>query len=227
MFERVRTLERVERSGGSLALRSRELPSGVRFEVVVGGRVAMGSGDGQSERLLADLVLQELAGRSGLRVLIGGLGLGFTLGRVLEHQGVERVRVVEMEPAVIRWNRTALREINGDALASSRVEVILGEVLAVADRGDSEYDAILLDVDNGPSMLLHPDNGAIYQAPGLARMHAALKPGGMLGVWCNQEEPALHDALSTVFGQAHLELFREPGYPRKAPPTAIHLAQRR
>ncbi|RME70310.1 MAG: spermine synthase, partial [Verrucomicrobia bacterium] len=119
------------------------------------------------------------------RILIGGLGLGFTLRRVLETTGDgARIDVVELIPAVIDWNRTHLRQLNGECLDDPRVSVIEGDVAKVIEKAAPEtWDAILLDVDNGPVAMVHRGNARLYSSSGITRIMRVLRPGGRLAVW--------------------------------------------
>jgi spermidine synthase len=137
-----------------------------------------------SEDALAELTCQPLAGRRRPHVLIGGLGMGFTLGAALKHLGPSaRVVVAELVPAVIKWNRTHLADLAGRPLEDSRVTVREADVGAVIKEKSDAYDAILLDVDNGPEGLTHEGNDRLYSPSGLEAACAALKPGGVLAVW--------------------------------------------
>jgi len=224
MVAAVQNLERLQAPDGTTLLRSRSTPGGMRYEVVVGGRVAMSACDGISERALADSVLGRRGAARSARVLVGGLGLGITLAAVLAHRCVRSVVVAEIEPSVIRWNRSYLREVNGDALADPRVRVVSSDVADLVRDSPSSYDAILLDVDNGPSMLLRAENAVLYARAGLGALRAALRPGGVLALWCNREEADLDRALCELFGNAHIDRIAEPGYRHGVPPTAIHSA---
>ena len=224
-MERPRTIERLETSGGTLCLRAWPGPKGDCYEVIVGGHVAMSTADGATEQLLVETALKRTAGRNA--ILVGGLGLGCTLRQVLTHAEVETVWVSEIEEAVVRWNRTYLRDTNGDALDDPRVRIHLSDVLAVAASHPDSFDAVLLDVDNGPSMLLHPSNGALYRKLGLDTFRGALVPGGVLAIWCNQPEPDLEHALGRTFANQARTLMRDPAARRDAPPTVIYTAVRR
>jgi spermidine synthase len=139
-----------------------------------------------SEEQLAELAMQELDDASAARVLVGGLGMGFTLARTLELVGSDAtVEVVELVPEVIDWNRQWFAELNRNALADPRTDVRVGDVgdtIAAAGRG-SRYDAILLDVDNGPEALTDERNSGLYDDSGLAVALNALRPGGVMTVW--------------------------------------------
>lgn len=137
-----------------------------------------------SEEALAELTCSRIAGRARPRVLIGGLGMGFTLAAALKHLGAHAELVVaELVPKVIEWNRGPLGAEAGNPLQDQRVRVIEGDVGKILISGQNAFDAILLDVDNGPNGLTHHDNDWLYSAAGLNASYRALKSKGILSVW--------------------------------------------
>jgi spermidine synthase len=158
----------------------------------------MSSTSTSSELLLADRGCSHLANHSNPRVLIGGLGLGFTLDRVLEAIGPHgAVHVAELVPDVVTWNRKFLKEVNGRLLDDPRVEVKVADVFALlrAAVGGERYDAILLDVDNGPTSFVQSKNSRIYSRRGLAVIHSALRPEGRVAFWSAEAEPLFVQSL--------------------------------
>jgi spermidine synthase len=137
-----------------------------------------------SEEALADLTCAQLAGRASPRVLIGGLGMGFTLAAALRHLASDaEVVVAELVPAVVEWNRGPLAGVAGHPLEDRRVTVRVGDVAQILNAEVRAYDAVLLDVDNGPEGLTRRDNDWLYGLSGLSAAYAALRPGGVLAVW--------------------------------------------
>ena len=138
-----------------------------------------------SELRLGELATAPLLSHAHPWVLIGGLGLGFTLKAVLEKLGPEStVHVAELIPAVVAWNREFLSSLNGALLGDPRVQVFETDVWQViAQAGRARYDAVLLDIDNGPVAMVQQQNGRIYDRAGLERIATMLKPGGRLVVW--------------------------------------------
>jgi spermidine synthase len=175
------------------------------------GRQLMSTTSTASELLLAQLPCDGLRGRAETCVLIGGLGLGFSLQRVLELVGRHaRVQVAELMPEVVAWNRELLREVNGGLLADRRVELITGDVFDVIRRaGLAAYDAILLDVDNGPTSMIQARNARIYSRRGLGVIAGALKPGGKVSFWSAVPEPGFVQSLERAG-------FKAEGFPAKA-----------
>ncbi|MBP6633282.1 MAG: hypothetical protein KBG28_10245 [Kofleriaceae bacterium] len=172
--------------GGELVLARR----GAEYVIRVDGIELMTSRNTVSERALARLACAELAGRPRPNVLIGGLGMGFTAGEALTHLGRDaNVEVAELLPVIVRWNREHLGALAGTPLADRRLRLIEGDVGALIARSPGRYDAILLDVDNGPEALTAPGNASLYTADGLQRLRAALRPDGVLAVWSAFEAP--------------------------------------
>ena len=157
---------------------------GHEFVIRVDGRELMGSHVHGSEDALADLAFERLGARAAPRVLVGGLGMGFTLAAALRGVGPEgAVVVAELVPAVVRWNRGVLGAVAGNPLADPRASVHAGDVADAMRHPPQPWDAILLDVDNGPSGLTRASNNWLYTPEGLETAHRGLAPGGILGVW--------------------------------------------
>lgn len=149
-----------------------------------------------SEERLASLACEPLRRARGARVLIGGLGFGFTLRTALGILGADAAVVVaELMPAVIAWNREPAYGLAGAALDDPRVEVVVGDVADVLRHHRADLDAVILDVDNGAAGLTTVDNGRLYTPAGLARARAALRPGGCLAVWSAAADPAFVERL--------------------------------
>ena len=157
---------------------------GHELVIRVDGRELMCNAVHASEDALADLACARLSGRRRARILVGGLGMGFTLAAALRGLGPDgRVVVAELVPAVIRWNRGPLAEVAGNPLADRRAEVHEGDVADLVRRPGAPWDAILLDVDNGPAGLTRSTNDWLYSPVGLDAAYAALVSDGILGVW--------------------------------------------
>ncbi len=157
----------------------------------------MSTGSTASEFALADAGCAHLAGRERMRILIGGLGFGYTLKRVLELASPKAVVVVtELLPAVVAWNREFLREVNGALLYDSRVEMIVGDVFDVMMRSQvNPFDAILLDFDNGPVAMVNAQNARLYARRGLILVRNSLARGGRAAFWSASEERGFPNRL--------------------------------
>lgn len=165
--------------GGQLHL----LKCGKEFSIQFGCDELMGSQDHISEKALATLTSERLARKDG-HVLVGGLGMGFTLGAVLTSWNSEAsVTVAELVPQIIVWANGPLSHLFGENLADPRVSLRLTDVYDVITETSDRFDAILLDVDNGPDGFITPGNDRLYSHAGLAAAYTALRPGGLLSVW--------------------------------------------
>jgi spermidine synthase len=166
--------------GGELRLKKR----GTEFSIMLGTNELMNSRLSGSEEALAKLSCLQIQDRQRPQVLIGGLGMGFTLRAALAVLGSDaRITVAELIPAVVAWARDPMAEVFGDSLVDPRVSIHEGDVGHLIRSGRSTYDAILLDVDNGPKGLTRKANDSLYDLPGLSATRAALTPGGVLAVW--------------------------------------------
>jgi spermidine synthase len=166
--------------GEALELKRRDR----EYLIVAGGYDLMSSHDDRSSKALAELGCAHLSSGQPARVLVGGLGMGFTLRAALDAVGPKAtVEVAELVEAVARWNREFMGELADHPLDDPRTKLLLEDVAKVIARGKSSYDAILLDVDNGPDALAHEQNHALYGNRGIDAAWRALRPGGVLGVW--------------------------------------------
>lgn len=184
-------IARADTPAGEVVLRRRDDV----VELVVNGVFAMDSAEVTSELALADA-----AGTPPGRVLVGGLGLGYTAVRLLD-AGAELVRVIELAAPLAAWARQGRTEQLGRVANDPRVELVTGDI---ADHVDGTWDAILLDVDNGPSFLIHEHNQRVYAEEFLRSCLQALAPGGRLVVWCEAETPELASTLERVAGAVEL-----------------------
>ena len=148
------------------------------------GRELMNSRLSGSEEAMATLAVEHLGDRPAPRLLIGGLGMGFTLRAAQAALPAEaRVTVAEIVPELVEWAKGPMAPLFGDSLADPRLDVRVCDVAALIREAAGAYDAILLDVDNGPEAFTRPDNDSLYAEGGLRETHRALAPGGVLAVW--------------------------------------------
>jgi len=187
---------------GELQLQQLPLPDGsIAFEIISNGVFLMASYNQISERALARCVLETIpaAPDTGQRVLVGGLGMGFSLQETLNYK-VAAVDVVEINPHIVDWNRTYFAPLNGDALGDPRIRLIQDDLYTLLWASPATtYDAILLDVDNGPSWLVDKRNVRLYTFEALKRWLAILIPGGSFAVWSAQREAEFSARLQAVF----------------------------
>jgi spermidine synthase len=205
-------IARAETERGDVVLRRRT--SGTAADVLelrVNGVFVMDTAETTSEIELAARGLELV--EEPTAVLIGGLGLGFTLQRVLADARVERAVVVEIEEPLIEWMRDGTVPHGPAMLADARATVVNADIAMAIAEARSTYDLVLLDVDNGPGYLVHDANEAVYEQAFLRRCRELLSPGGVLVVWSANAAPELLDAMREVFGdaeeQAHDVLLQE------------------
>lgn len=183
---------------GEVLLRRRSSDGAV--ELRVNGVFVMDTVQTSSERLLAEATLARAVG-DRLRVLVGGLGLGFTLSRLLVSERVAAVTVAEIEPALPQWHRAGLIPGVEDVLADPRVTIVLDDVAnALAEARDAEFDLVLLDVDNGPDFLVYPANAALYRDEMLAQCRRVTRDTGVTAIWSMSRSGPLERSLAETFG---------------------------
>ncbi len=195
------TYEAADLEGSEMVL-ERE---GTEVCIRVGHRTLMSSDVHDSEDELGRIIAQAVTDVATPHVLIGGLGLGFTLRAALDGLPADaRVDVAELVPAVVRWNREDCGDYSGRPLDDERTTLFVEDVAAVIARSENTYDAIALDVDNGPSAVTHPRNEQLYKRAGLARAYAALRAGGVLAVWSSFPSDTFTKALEDLGGAVEL-----------------------
>ena len=161
------------------------------FSLRVDNQELMNSRVHGSEEAMSRLGCQRLAKHPGARVLIGGLGMGYSLRTALDILGEDaQVVVAELVPAVVEWNRGVLADLAGRPLDDGRTELRIADVAQLIKASRADYDAILLDIDNGADAIVREDNNWLYSLPGLTATYAALRRGGVLATWCAGPQPA-------------------------------------
>src|SRR3977135_2517227 len=169
---------------------------GAEFSMKLGQNELMNSRLSGSEEALATLACRRIEAVNNPHVLIGGLGMGFTLRAALAVlESDARIMVAELVPAVIVWARGPMAGMFGDSLDDPRTSILSADVVAVIQSHASAFDAILLDVDNGPEGLIRQANDALYNTKGLKAIRRALRPGGVLAVWSSGPDPAFSKRL--------------------------------
>ena len=164
--------------------RLRLMQRGTEFCIFAGTNPLMNSRMSGSEEDLATLSWERIKSRRNAHVLIGGLGMGFTLRAALATMPADvRITVVELVPEIVAWARGPLAPLFAGCLDDPRVTILTADVAKIIGSGRADYDAILLDVDNGPEGLSRDANDQLYGLPGLARARSALKPQGVLAIW--------------------------------------------
>ncbi|WP_420035523.1 spermidine synthase [Streptomyces sp. cg28] len=214
-------LDRREGPHGEVVLRRH----GDLLQIIANGTFLMDTSDGRSERLLVDAALSELGpGRERPAVLIGGLGVGFSLAHAAADPRWGRITVVEREPAVIDWHeRGPLARLSAGALADPRTEIVEADLVDHLRTGPAVYDALCLDIDNGPDWTVTEDNDGLYSPAGLAACAARLNPGGVLAVWSAQPSANFEGTLRNA-GFRRVRTEEIPVV--RGVPDVVHLAVR-
>ena len=183
---------KIPNGGGELRLKQR----GQEFSIMLGTNELMNSRLSGSEQALATLSCEKIRDRPMPHVLIGGLGMGFTLRAALGELGPDaKVTVAELVPSVIAWARGPMASVFESCLDDPRVSVHEGDVRPLIRANKAAYDAILLDVDNGPDGITHEANDGLYDFSGLGAARKALRPGGVLAVWSSAPDRAFTKRL--------------------------------
>jgi spermidine synthase len=186
---------RIPGTDGELRLMRR----GAEFSIMLGTNELMNSRLSGSEAALATLAAKKIEAVKSPVILIGGLGMGFTLRAALGVLGSKaRIEVAELVPAVVAWARGPMAEIFGESLNDKRVSIREMDVTEIIRSKRATFDAILLDVDNGPEGLTRQANDGLYDSGGLSAAHAALRPGGVLAVWSSGPNAAFAKRLRSA-----------------------------
>src|SRR3954453_2364135 len=190
---------RAESERGELVLRERRPADGgpTSLELRANGVFVMDTVEVSTERAMAQAALAAVEDPKA--VVVGGLGLGYTMHEVLADSRVEKCAVVEIEQALVDWMRNGTVPHGPALLADERVAVVVADIaVALAEAAPASYDLVLLDVDNGPGYLVHDENAALYRAPFLESVRAALRPGWVLAIWSAAAAPALLEEMRSV-----------------------------
>lgn len=172
---------------------------GDEYIIALGGNELMSSRMSGSEEALATMTCDRLRDLEAARLLVGGYGMGFTLRAALAVLGPRAsVTVAELVPQIVDWARGPMADLAAGCLDDPRVEIVVGNVAEAIDAKASAFDAILLDVDNGPDGLTRPQNDRIYAPVGLASAKAALRPGGVLAIWSAAPDPGFTRRLTAA-----------------------------
>lgn len=197
---------------------------GALLQIIANGCFLMDTSDGRSERLLVDAAHDALDLRPEPSVLIGGLGVGFSLAHAAADERWGRITVVERERAVIDWHRGGpLAELTATALADPRTEIVEDDLVDYVNEISDTFDALCLDIDNGPGWTVTEGNAGLYGRAGLTSCARALKPGGVLAVWSAQPSPEFEGTLRN----AGFQRVRTEEIPvARGVPDVVHLAVR-
>ncbi|MDH6629452.1 spermidine synthase [Streptomyces sp. LBL] len=220
-------LDRREGPHGEIVLRRH----GGLLQIIANGCFLMDTSDGRSEKRLVEAALDALDALDAPRerakpsILIGGLGVGFSLAHAAANPRWDRITVVEREAAIIDWHRDGgpLSPLSSRALADPRTEIVKTDLVAFVNETCDTFDALCLDIDNGPDWTVTDDNDGLYSPAGLAGCARALRPGGVLAVWSAQPSPEFEGTLRNAgFQQVRTEEIPVA----RGVPDVVHLAVR-
>ncbi|MGW0332606.1 spermine/spermidine synthase domain-containing protein [Streptomyces sp. NPDC003011] len=213
-------LDRREGPHGEVVLRRH----GELLQIIANGCFLMDTSDGRSERRLVDAALDALGERAEPSVLIGGLGVGFSLAHAAAQARWSRITVVEREAAIIDWHREGpLSALSAEAFADPRTEIVKTDLVAFVNETCDTFDALCLDIDNGPDWTVTEGNDGLYSPAGLTSCARVLKPGGVLAVWSAKPSPEFEGTLRNAgFRQVRTEEITVA----RGVPDVVHLAVR-
>ena len=181
------------------------------FAIKINGQQLMSSRQHESELALARLGCAHLSDHQAPRVLIGGLGMGYTLRQTLDMLDEDaKVIVSELLPAVVDWNRDFLKELNGQPLEDDRTEISIGDIFPLLLDSPDSFDAILLDIDNGPSAITDSGNQHLYTQAGIEACRHALRENGCLAIW--SAEPSKEFEQRLISCNFHVRRYKVPAY---------------
>lgn len=217
-------LDRREGPYGEVVLRRH----GELLQIIANGCFLMDTSDGRSERLLVDAAYDALNGRQEPGelpdVLIGGLGVGFSLAHAAADARWGRITVVEREPAIVEWHRSGpLSALSAAALADPRTDIVKTDLVAFVNETCATFDALCLDIDNGPGWTVTEGNDSLYSPAGLTSCARVLRPGGVLAVWSAQPSPEFE---RTLWNAGFQQVRTEEIPVARGVPDVVHLAVR-
>jgi spermidine synthase len=216
-------LDRREGPFGEVALRRR----GAHFEIIANGTFLMDTSDGRSERMLISAALDALDSPRGAHVLIGGLGVGFSLAEASQDRRPGRITVVEREAAIIEWHTEGdapLAPFAGTGHADPRTEIVHADLLEHLRATELRYDALCLDIDNGPDWTVTESNDSLYGEAGLDLLDRTLSDEGVLAVWSAAHSREFETRLRARF--ARIEVIEVPVHVERGAPDVVYLSSR-
>ncbi|MEY9871793.1 spermidine synthase [Streptacidiphilus sp. MAP12-33] len=216
-------LDRRDGPYGEVALRRR----GPHFEIIANGTFLMDTADGRSERMLISCALDALDGARGAHVLIGGLGVGFSLAEAARDRRPGRITVVERERAIIDWHTRGdapLAPFAGEGHSDPRAEIVHADLIEHLRTTENRYDALCLDIDNGPDWTVTESNDSLYGDEGLDLVERTLADEGVLAVWSAAPSPAFEARLRARF--ARIEVIEVPVHVERGLPDVVYLSSR-
>ncbi|WP_143833228.1 spermine/spermidine synthase [Oceanobacillus timonensis] len=191
-------IQRVRTPRGDIQLQQR----GNHYEIISNGTFLMATYNGESEKILVSAALKNTT--APRNVLVGGLGVGFSLAEALRHEQITQVTVIEIEEAIISWNRTYLAAFSNHALKDPRTKMIQADFLEWMEAATEKYDVICLDIDNGPDWTVTNSNTDLYQVHTLHLLAGLLSSDGVLAFWSAASSQAFVEKLKESFEEVHV-----------------------
>lgn len=208
MYQHPEVIERATTDSGEIQLQKR----GKDYEIIFNGTFLMATYNGESERLLIRCAVE--AAKSPKKVLIGGLGVGFSLAEALRYEAIEKITVVEIEKKVIEWNRTYLAAYSDNGLMNPKVEVINADFIKWMKGCNERYDVVCLDIDNGPDWVVRDDNNRLYSDTGIYGLLRLMNKSGALSFWSANRSDVFEQRLKKWFHNVYV---KEVSHPRGEP----------
>lgn len=199
LSETMNVKERLMTSHGQLELQQYYTKSDIQWDIIQDGSYICSSKRGHSSVSLVNFGLDAITNEAAVKVLIGGLGLGYSLRAALQSPKVASVDVVEWEKAIIGWHLRFLGDVARKALMDPRTQLITDNILMVMPNLEKKYHLIAIDIDSGPKDFNHPENAAIYSAEFLSLLKEHLEPDGILTIWSDSYEESFRSLLDTIF----------------------------
>jgi spermidine synthase len=193
MYKLPDVIDRALTKNGEIQLQKRNK----NYEIIFNGTFLMATYNGNSEKLLVSSAVKTTPFPK--KVLIGGLGVGFSLGEALKHDGVEHITVVEIEPAIIEWNKKYFSNFSNNGLEDPRVKVVKEDLIEWMLKTKEKYDVICLDIDNGPSWTVLEQNTRLYNSKGLEKLTELLNLNGAISFWSASKSPVFEKKLRKYF----------------------------
>ncbi|KMK78129.1 spermidine synthase [Alkalihalobacillus pseudalcaliphilus] len=204
MYQPPKVIERCTSSRGELQLQQRD----EHFEIIYNGTFLMATYNGESERVLVQAITEKLMKPS--KLLIGGLGVGFSLEEALKSDQVIRVDVLEIEKAIIDWNERYLKKMNKAALQDPRTNIIHADLIEHIIKTDEKYDGVCLDIDNGPDWTVVEMNDGLYSTKGILALKRIIAKGGYLSFWSATKSSHFVDKLKGHFKHVEVYAIEQP-----------------
>ncbi|MFZ7102930.1 MAG: spermine/spermidine synthase [Peptococcaceae bacterium] len=207
-------IERVATENGEIQLQKRDND----YEIIFNGTFLMATYNGKSEKLLVRWAIE--AADLPQTVLIGGLGVGFSLGEALNHEMIEKITVIEIEKKIIEWNRTYLSVFSGEALTHRKVDVVNADFIEWMKSSKEKYDVICLDIDNGPDWVVIAKNSKLYSDTGICTLLKILNQSGAISFWSAAKCAAFAEWLRKWFNRVDVREVSD----KRGEPDYIYLA---